>query len=142
MTQATVSGVLPFSQHEAWALLSDLSRFDEWMTIHDTWCSAIPELAVGAKVTEQLTVMGIRNVVEWTVDSYAPPSSLRISGTGLAGAEIAFTLSVLPADAGSAVSIDAEFTGQMMAGPIGEAVERHATAELQNSLARLQELVS
>jgi len=141
MAEAHVSGELPLSQEDAWKLLSDLSRFEQWLTIHDTWKSEIPELAEGAKVTEQLTVMGMTNVIEWTIESYAPPSSLKISGTGLAGAQIAFTLSVAQAGpASSTVSIDAGFTGQMMVGAIGQAVEKNATLELDNSFAKLREL--
>lgn len=142
MAQAKVSGLLPVPPDQAWSLLSDLSRFGEWMTIHDDWQGTIPELTIGAKVTQRLTVMGMTNLVEWTIDDYAPPASLRISGTGLAGAQIAFTLAVMAADAGSTVSIDAEFTGQMMTGAIAQAVEKNATVELESSLARLQQLVS
>ena len=140
MAEAHVSGELPLSREDAWNLLSDLSRFEEWLTIHDTWKSDIPELSLGSKVTEQLTVMGMTNVIEWTIDAYEPVSSLTISGTGLAGAQIAFTLSVADAGAGSAVSIDAEFTGQMMVGAIGQAVEKNATVELESSFAKLREL--
>ena len=73
----------------------------------------------------------------------APPlSSLRISGAGLAGAQIAFTLAVAAAGDHSTVSIDAEFTGQMMVGAIGDAVQKNATVELEKSLAKLQELAA
>lgn len=142
MAQAHVSGVLDLSQDDAWKLLSDLSRFGEWMSIHDSWKSEIPPLAAGAKVTEQLTVMGMTNVIEWTVDAYAPPNSLKISGAGMAGAQICFTLAVAADGPKATVSIDAEFTGQMMVGAIGQAVEKNATVELEKSLARLQELAA
>lgn len=142
MAKAHVAGSLPLSQDDVWKLLSDLSRFQEWLTIHDTWKSDIPELATGAKVTEQLTVMGMTNVIEWTVESYLPPTSLKISGAGLAGAQISFTLSVRGDGSSSTVSIDAEFTGQMMVGAIGQAVEKNATVELEKSLTKLQELAA
>lgn len=141
MAQARVSGTLPLAPDEAWALLSDLGRFGEWLTIHDRWCSDIPVLGVGARVTQQITVMGMANVVEWTVDDFAPPGRLRISGTGLVGARIAFTLAVVPSGAASTVSIDAEFTGQVMQGAIGAAVEKNAGVELEKSLVTLQSLI-
>ena len=53
------------------------------------------------------------------MDEYNPPKSLKISGTGLAGAQIAFTLSVGGSGETAEVTIDAEFTGQMMVGAIG-----------------------
>lgn len=140
MAEAKVSGPLALPPEQAWQLMSDLSRFGEWMTIHDAWASDIPELTVGAKVTQRLSIMGMANVVEWTIDEYAPPSSLRISGMGMAGAQIAFTLAVDPAQAGSTVCVSAEFTGQIMTGAIGAAVEQHATVELENSLAKLRQL--
>ena len=37
--------------------------------------------------------------------------------------------------------LNAEFTGQMMVGAIGQAVEKNATLELDNSFAKLRELV-
>lgn len=142
MAQARVSGTLPVTPEQAWTLLSDLARFGEWLTIHDEWKSDIPQLGVGVRVTQQLTVMGMANVVEWTVDHFDPPTELRISGTGLVGAQIAFTLGVVPAagDA-STVSIDAEFTGQIMQGAIGAAVEKNAGVELEKSLVNLQSLI-
>ena len=140
MAEVHATTELPLAPDDAWKLLSDLSRFEQWLTIHDKWSSDIPEMAVGAKVSEQLTVMGMTNKIEWTVETFEPPSSLKISGVGLAGAQIAFTLSVAPAASGSEVTIDAEFTGQMMVGAIGDAVAKNALVELENSLAKLREL--
>ena len=142
MAEVHSSAELPLAPEDAWKLLSDLSRFEEWLTIHDKWSSDIPEMAAGAKVTEQLTVMGMTNKIEWTVETFEPPSTLKISGIGLAGAQIAFTLSVAPAGSGSEVTIDAEFTGQMMVGAIGDAVAKNALVELENSLAKLRELAA
>lgn len=142
MAKSLVSTELPVAPDAAWKVLSDLSRFEEWLTIHDAWKSELPELAVGARVTEQLTVMGMTNKIDWTVESYEPPTSLKISGTGLAGAQISFTLSVAAAGAGSEVTIDAEFSGQMVVGAIGAAVEKSTTAALTESLAKLNDLVS
>ena len=141
MAESHATVQLPVDQAQAWALLSDLSRFDEWMTIHDKWSSELPEtVGVGTKFTEQLTVMGMTNKIEWTVEEYDAPSAMKISGTGLAGAQISFTLSVAADGDKSTVAIDATFTGQMMVGAIGQAVEKNATAELEASLAKLAEL--
>jgi hypothetical protein len=124
-----------------------MSRFEEWMTIHDKWNTDVPaQVEVGTKVTEQLTIMGMTNKIEWTVEEYNPSKSLKISGTGLAGAQISFTLSVGPGSgsgtASAEVKIDAEFTGQMMVGAIGQAVEKNAAIELDKSLAQLAALVA
>jgi carbon monoxide dehydrogenase subunit G len=142
MAEANVTIQLPVSHDDAWAVLSDLSRFGEWLTIHDKWTSELPaEVTVGTKITEQLIVMGMTNKVDWTVEEYQPPSALKIAGTGLAGAQISFTLSVAGDGDKSTVTVDASFTGQMMVGAIGDAVQKNATAELEKSLARLAEIV-
>ncbi|PZS32666.1 MAG: polyketide cyclase [Pseudonocardiales bacterium] len=142
MAEAHVSTELPLPADEAWKLLSDLSRFDQWLTIHDEWKSEIPELAVGAHVKEQIVVMGMKNVVDWAVAAYDPPRSLTISGAGMAGAQIAFTLSVAGEGSASTVSVAAEFTGQMIVGPISAAVEKNAKEQLEASLAKLRELAA
>jgi carbon monoxide dehydrogenase subunit G len=144
MPEAHVVTELPCSPEDAWAILSNMSRFEEWMTIHDKWNTEVPEqISVGTKVTEQLTIMGMTNKIEWTVEEYNPPKSLKISGTGLAGALVTFTLSVGSGASDNAeVKIDAEFTGQMMVGAIGQAVEKNAAVELDKSLTQLAALVA
>ena len=142
MAEARVCTELPLPADEAWKLLSDLSRFDQWLTIHDEWCSDIPELALGVHVKEQIVVMGMKSVVDWTLDAYDPPTAFTISGAGMAGAQISFTLAVAGDGAGdgSTVTVATEFTGAMIVGPISAAVEKNATAELEASLVKLREL--
>lgn len=143
MTEVSVSTSLPCSPEKAWATVSDLSRFEEWLTIHQGWRSEIPEqLGVGTKITEVVSVMGMANKIEWTVEEYDEPNSLKISGTGMAGVQVSFTLSVTPEGENSLVEIDAEFTGQMIVGPIGTAVGKNTKSELESSVAELAELVA
>jgi len=82
------------------------------------------------------------NKIEWTVDVYEPPSTVKISGTGMAGVQVSFTLSVSTNDSGSRAAIEAEFSGQLVVGAIGAAVEKQSKKELDASLARLAELVA
>jgi hypothetical protein len=82
------------------------------------------------------------NTITWTVDEYEPPKAVRLSGTGMAGVQVAITLDVEPREAGSAMTIIAEFEGQMIVGAIGQAVEKAGNQELDESMARLSELVA
>jgi len=141
MARASVSGELATSVDAAWALLSDLDRFGEWLTIHDAWEGGIPRLAEGATLIELVTVMGISSRVEWTIVAFDPPSSFAISGIGMAGARIELTIGLADTGGSTTVTLEAEFTGQLMVGAIGEAVEKNSTAELHTSLGRLQDLV-
>ncbi|GAA2803996.1 type II toxin-antitoxin system Rv0910 family toxin [Saccharopolyspora taberi] len=143
MVAVNVPGTLPCSPEKAWSAVSDLGRFEEWLTIHQSWKGELPaEVGVGSRITEVVSVMGMANKIEWTVEEYDQPRSLKISGTGMAGVKVAFTLSVRPDGDGSVAEIDAEFSGQMIVGPIGNAVGRSTRSELEKSLAKLAELVA
>lgn len=143
MTAVSVTVNLPSTPEKAWATVSDLSRFEDWLTIHQKWSGEVPaDIGVGSRITEVVSVMGMANKIEWNVDEYDEPRSLKISGTGMAGVKVAFTLSVRPDAGGSVAEIDAEFTGQMIVGPIGAAVGKSTKAELEKSVAKLAELVA
>ncbi|MEV4316023.1 SRPBCC family protein [Actinocrispum sp. NPDC049592] len=142
MANVNVSVELPAGPERVWALMADLGRFEEWLTIHQGWRSELPSpVEVGSQLTEIVSVMGMANKIEWTVEAYDRPKSLRISGTGMAAVKVSFTLSVEPLGDNARATIDAEFSGQMVVGPIGTAVERNSRAELEKSLAKLATLV-
>lgn len=142
MTKIDVSVSLPCSPEKAWATVSDLNRFEEWLTIHQGWRSEIPEqITVGSKITEVVSVMGMANKIEWNVDEYDEPRSLKISGIGMAGVKVTFTLSVRPHGENTIAEIDAEFIGQMIVGPIGAAVGKSTKSELEKSVAKLADMV-
>ncbi|MBE9375906.1 SRPBCC family protein [Saccharopolyspora sp. HNM0983] len=143
MVAVHVPAELPCSPEKAWSTVSDLARFEEWLTIHQDWKSEIPdEIGVGSRITEVVSVMGMANKIEWTVEEYDAPRSLRISGTGMAGVQVSFTLTVEPVGEGSTATIDAEFTGQMIVGPIGTALGKNTKGELEKSVSALAGLVS
>lgn len=143
MASVTATVEFPASPEKVWATMSDPNRYEDWLTIHQGWRGEIPaELSVGTKLTEIVSVMGMANKIEWTVQEYEPPSKVKIAGTGMAGVQVSFTLSVTPTDAGSLAAIVAEFTGQMVVGAIGAAVEKQSKKELDASLEKLAGLVS
>jgi len=143
MAQVHATVEFPAPAEKVWAIMSDPSRYEEWLTIHQSWRSELPaELSVGTRLTEIVTVMGMANKIEWTVATYEPPSVVKITGTGMAGVGVSFTLSVAADGAGSTASIDAEFSGQLVVGAIGAAVEKQSKKELDTSLAKLAELVA
>lgn len=143
MVAVHVPAALPCSPEKAWSTVSDLTRFEEWLTIHQGWKSEIPaEITVGSKITEVVSVMGMANKIEWTVEKYDEPNALTISGTGMAGVRVSFTLTVEPDSEGSKATIDAEFSGQMIVGPIGTAVGKSTKSELEESVRKLAELVA
>ncbi|MCU1685076.1 MAG: hypothetical protein JWQ81_5815 [Amycolatopsis sp.] len=142
MGKITASVDLPAAPDKVWAEFSNPSNFEKWLTIHTKWKGEVPaEFVQGAKVSEVVTMLGMPNTIEWTVDELDAPSKLAISGTGMAGVKVGFALSVEAADGGSTATIDAEFTGQMIVGALGKAVEKDGKKNLDESLAKFAELV-
>jgi carbon monoxide dehydrogenase subunit G len=143
MAKANVAHEIPADPETTWKVLSDVSRYDEWLTIHDKFYGEPPtEIGEGTAFTQQATIMGMSNKIDWVVQQYDAPRSMTINGKGLAGADITFVMAVAPnATGGSTTTIDAEFTGQMVVGAIGAAIERASVKECEASLAKLAELV-
>jgi hypothetical protein len=144
MAEVHVSQEIAASQEDTWAVFSDLSKFSEWLTIHDKFYDVPPtEITVGTTFTEQATIMGMSNKIDWTVEAFDAPKTLTIGGKGLAGAQITFVLSLEAAgDSACLAKIDAEFVGTMVVGAIGAAVERAAEKEVTASLQKLAALVA
>jgi uncharacterized protein YndB with AHSA1/START domain len=128
---------------KVWAVVSDPARFGEWLGMHKSWKGDVPaEFTQGSQVTAAVSLLNMPNTITWTVDEYTPPKRVRLSGTGLAGVKVAITLDVEARGSGSAMSITAEFEGQMIVGAIGQAVEKAGMQELDESSAKLATLVS
>ncbi len=143
MAKVNASATVPASPARTWETASDLSRFPEWMTLHDGWRGAVPDvIEQGTTLTSVVRVMGFRNRIRWVVDAYAPPRSLRISGEGVGGVHVALTLSIRPHGAdGAEVAIDAEVTGRPVFGPVGMAIGRAVRADVRRSVAALAALI-
>jgi carbon monoxide dehydrogenase subunit G len=128
---------------KVWAVVSDLNRFGEWMSMHKSWKSEIPaEITPGTQVTAVVSLLNMPNTITWTIEEFEAPRRVRLSGTGMAGVKVSIGLDVEPSGSGSSVSISAEFEGQMIVGAIGQAIEKAGNAELDQSLAKLGDLVA
>ncbi|MPZ82751.1 MAG: toxin [Actinophytocola sp.] len=143
MAKVNASVSVPAPPDRTWATAADLSRFGEWLSLHEGWRGPVPvELTEGVDLTSVVTVMGLRNRVRWRIERYAPPTGLTISGRGVGGVRIALDLAVRADGADrSTVSIDAEVTGRPVFGPIGIAIGRAVRADLRRSVAALAALV-
>jgi hypothetical protein len=143
VAKVNATASVPATPARTWAVASDLSRFDEWMTIHDGWRGELPPvIEKGTALTSVVTVMGLRNRISWQVESYTPPSGLSISGRGVGGVRVALTLSIrATGETTSEVTIDAEVSGKPVIGPLGFAIGRAVRADVRKSVASLAGLV-
>ena len=140
MASVSVTQTLPVGTDTAYAALADLAGYENWLTIHQGWKSELPspeEIKVGTQITEVVSVMGMANKIEWTATDANAPTSMTIEGTGMAGVKVRFSMGVTGSETASEATIDAEFNGTMIVGPIGKAVAKNTQSDLEASLAKL-----
>ncbi|MGE2731298.1 type II toxin-antitoxin system Rv0910 family toxin [Mycolicibacterium vaccae] len=143
MATVDVSVSSSLSPEYAWALASDLKRFDEWLTIFGGWKSHVPdEIDVDTEVASLIKVKGFRNVIHWRVTRYDEPKEIELVGKGRGGVCIALTMQVeeLTDDEGSAFRVIAELTGGLLSTPVGGVVARVIRGDVDRSVRNLAEL--
>jgi hypothetical protein len=126
---------------EAWAVVSDTSRWNEWLTIHSGWPQGEPTLADGADFVQSIMIMGIPAVVSWSVVELADGSRLHMRGSGPMGAQLETIWSVAATAGGAQVSYQADFSGGAIDGPMGAPVVAQAGTEAARSLGNLKGLI-
>jgi carbon monoxide dehydrogenase subunit G len=135
---------LPATQDAVWAVVSDPSRFDEWLTMHRSWQGDVPpQLHEGTQVTGVVSVLNMPVTITWTITAYDPPRHVTLAGTALAGVQVSIALDVAAAGPDDcAMTVVVSFDGQLVTGPIGQAVENAGRAELQASTEKLRGTLS
>jgi carbon monoxide dehydrogenase subunit G len=125
-----------------WAVVADPARLGDWLTMHQGWVGDPPTgYAAGQTTTARVVLAAIPATVIWTIDRFDAPTALAFSGQALGQVDVAIGLDLAPDGDGSTLTITADLTGPLLAGPLGEAVDRAGHAELARSLERLRPLV-
>jgi Polyketide cyclase / dehydrase and lipid transport len=125
----------------AWALASDLRRFDEWLTIFAGWRSEVPsQVEVGTCVSSCVKVKGFRNTVHWRVTRYDEPKLIEIVGRGRPGIRIALTLCVRDDKPGSTFQVVADLSGGVLSTPVGRLVAKVLKSDVRKSVENLAAL--
>ncbi|MGH3492747.1 MAG: type II toxin-antitoxin system Rv0910 family toxin [Sciscionella sp.] len=138
MATVEVSAALPMTPEEAWHRASDLSRFDEWLTLHDGWRCALPDtLRTGTELVSVVAVKGIRSRVTWRITDYLRPEVIELRGDAKGGVSIAMSMRIHAAATGSELRLRIEFTGAPVFGLLGTAVARAVKGDLRRSMDRL-----
>ena len=143
MAKLSVSVDVPLSPEQAWAAASDLSRFDEWLSIHRVWRSELPEtLEKGTKISSIVEVKGMPNRVNWTIVSYKSPESMTLNGDGVGGVKVKLIARVKPEPDGATVQLDIHLGGPALFGPIGMLVAGALKSDIRQSLERFKKVFS
>lgn len=134
---------LSVSPEALWNTVTDLASWDKWFTIHEKWLQEPPAtLAAGTTLVAKIVMLGMANKIEWTIDQVNAPTSLTMSGTGMAGVKCQFEFSVTPSDAGSQFSVAGDFEGALIKGALGKAVEKDGAKQLDKTLEQLEALAA
>ena len=140
MAKVSVSVDVPLPPEEAWTHASDLSRYNEWLTIHRVWRSKLPEnLDKGTVVVSIVEVKGMPNRVTWTIVNFTPPESMTLNGVGVGGVKVKLIGKVRPNDkdgAASVLTLDVHLGGPALFGPIGMVVAAALRGDIKASLDR------
>ncbi|MEO9328631.1 type II toxin-antitoxin system Rv0910 family toxin [Gordonia aurantiaca] len=125
----------------AWALASDLERFDEWMTIFGGWKSPVPDtIGEGTDISSLIKVKGFRNVIHWTITEYDEPRLIALSGSGRGGVHIELAMKVDEIADGSRFDLSAQISGGLLNGPVGRLVARVLESDVRQSISNLAAL--
>jgi polyketide cyclase/dehydrase/lipid transport protein len=129
------------SPEQAWALASDLRRFDEWLTIFGGWRSDVPaQIEVGTCVSSCIKVKGFRNVVHWRVTTYDEPKLLELVGRGRGGIRIGLCLHVEDNKPGTTFRVVADLSGGLLSTPVGRLVAKVIESDVRRSVSKLAAL--
>ena len=140
MAKVDVAVSSDLSPDKAWALASDLRRFDEWLTIFGGWRSEVPpQIEVGTCVSSCIRVKGFRNTVHWRVTRYDEPKLVEMVGRGRPGIRIALTLCVRDDKPGSTFQVIADLTGGLLSTPVGKIVAKVESVDQNGELKAVAE---
>jgi hypothetical protein len=144
MAKLSVSVDVPLAPEKAWEYASDLSRYDEWLSIHRAWRSKLPEtLEKGTVIDSIVEVKGMLNRIKWTLVNYKPPQSLTLNGDGRGGVKVKLIGKIKPAESDpscSTVTFDVHLGGPALFGPIGMVVAAALKGDIQESLNKFKAL--
>ena len=138
MARVDVSVTSQVDPETAWKLASDLSRFDEWMTIFAGWRGPVPQtIEEGTCVSSCVKVKGFRNVIHWTVTRYDEPKSIELQGRGRGGIRLGVAMTVTDEESGTDFHLTADIRGGLLSGPIGGLVARVLRSDVEKSVHNL-----
>lgn len=128
---------------KVWALATSLNRVSEWNTMHEGFSGEVPDvLQEGSTYRQKVKLMGMPAEISWRVTSAQEPGRLELSGDGPMGVKAVNRWLIEPAGDGSHITLEMEFNGPALAGPMAMMVEKQAGTATEASLAKFGQLLA
>ncbi|MBM7367463.1 type II toxin-antitoxin system Rv0910 family toxin [Gordonia hydrophobica] len=122
---------------------ADLSRYDEWLVLHDGWRSPLPasdELQKGTTISSVIKAKGTRVRFAWEIEKLDRPREVVLKGSGKGGVKAKITLLVEPDGDGSKVTFLIDLGGLPLMGPVGKAAALAVKGDIGRSLEKFTAL--
>ncbi|MFD2768428.1 type II toxin-antitoxin system Rv0910 family toxin [Micromonospora eburnea] len=143
MATATGTIELASSAPDVWRAATDFGRFPEWLAIHRKWVGDHPVgPVVGESCQQEVVLLGPPATITWTVATVVPDTALELTGRGPSGIRARFSCSVASVGAITELTLELEFTGGPLTGPIDVMIEKSAKSQLEASLEKFRAMVS
>ena len=142
MATATGKIELASSTPDVWQAATDFGRFPEWLAIHRQWVGDHPAgLVAGDSCQQEVVLLGPPATITWTVAKVEPGTAFELTGPGPTGIQARFSCSVADVGAITEFTLELEFTGGPLTGPIDAMVEKAAKSQLDASLEKFRAMV-
>src|ERR1700737_2662019 len=113
MPEVSVSASIAAPADKVWAIITDFDRISQWNVMHTAFPGGGPaELAVGAKYSEKMALMGMPADVAWTVTEVEAGRSYRLEGYGPMGITVGQHYVLADEGEGTLVTGEREFKGR------------------------------
>ncbi|GEE01065.1 toxin Rv0910/MT0934 [Gordonia spumicola] len=143
MAKTSDSIHLDLSPEDTFAAAADLSRYDDWLVLHDGWRSPLPtadELGKGTQVSSVVSVKGARVRFAWEIEKFDRPREVVLKGAGKGGVKAKINLTVAPDGDGSRITFLIDLGGLPLMGPVGKAAAAAVKGDIGTSLEKFAAL--
>jgi hypothetical protein len=143
MAKVSVSTQVAAGAEKVWQLAVDLPRQAEWNSMHEGFTGDVPAvLAPGTTYKQRVKLMGMPAEIAWQVAQAEAPGQLELLGDGPMGVKAINHWLIEPSAEGSQITVEMEFSGGALAGPMAMMVEKQARSATQASLAKFAALLA
>ena len=143
MAKVSVTQETAASPERAWELASNLSRYGEWLTMHEGYTTDVPsDPKPGDTYKQKVKLMGMPAEIAWRVVAAEAPGRLELAGDGPMNVKASNRTTIEPSGTGSRITLEMEFNGPALAGPMAGMVEKQAGSAAKESLAKFVALLS